>query len=181
VEVLLVVGAVTGMVVVAPLGYTRWRIRKQIRIQPATRSNAPSWWLVSTVKPAQMHRRLRRAASAARAAASTGDPTLASMAHEAEEHAVALETPLLVAARLGRAGRSEMHAIGKQIDELEAFVARLAVIVRRGRTISFGANSAVGELEARLDALEAAHAELAAIEERVGLQVDRPWARGLPE
>jgi hypothetical protein len=144
-----------------------------MRIQPSIRSSAPSWWLVSTVGPAQLHRRLRRAASAARAAAATGDPTLAAMAREAQEHAVALETPLLVAARLGRAGRAEMRAISDQIDELEAFVARLAVVVRRGTALSFGATSAVGELQSRLDALEAAYGELAAIEASAGLPMER--------
>jgi hypothetical protein len=137
---------------------------------------------VSTIGPAQLHRRLRRAASAAAAAAATGDLTLAAMAREAQQQAVALETPLLVAARLGRAGRGEMRAIGRQIDELEAFVARLAVIVRRGLTTSFGADRAVPELEARLDALEAAHAELSAIEASAGLPVAQPpvgsWVRG---
>jgi hypothetical protein len=94
------------------------------------------------------------------------------MAREAEEHAVALETPLLVAARLGRAGRDELRSIEGQIRELEAFVARLAVVARRTPG-AVERRGAVRELESRLDALEAAHEELDAIEARAGLRQQR--------
>lgn len=94
------------------------------------------------------------------------------MAEEAENHAVELERPLMVAARLGRAGRAEQRRIDAQIKELEGFVARLAVVVQR-RPASQEPDGAVRDLEARLDALEAAHDELSAIEARAGLRIHR--------
>jgi hypothetical protein len=133
---------------------------------------APTWWLVSTVSPARVHRRLRRTAAAARAAGRTTDPTIREMAHEAEDHAVALEAPLLVAARLGRPGARELRAVTEQTAELEAFVARLANLVRQSSMMPVG-RATVHQLQARLDALETAHAELDAIEARAGLQNDR--------
>ena len=33
--------------------YTRWWLRKQLRIRPSTRSVAPSGWLVGTSEPAR--------------------------------------------------------------------------------------------------------------------------------
>jgi hypothetical protein len=62
-----------------------------------------------------------------------------------------------------------MRAISEQVTELETFVARLALAVRRGRSVSLTSNGTVAELQSRLDALEAAHAELSAIELRAGL------------
>lgn len=171
-DLLLVLAVLMVAGVVAPVAYARWRLHRQIRIRPSTRSAAPTWWLVSTVGPAQLHRRLRRCASAARAAGTGADPSLAAMAEEAESHAVELERPLLVAARLGRAGRAEQRELDAQVRELEAFVARLAVVVRR-RPAAEEPSAAVHELEARLDALEAAHDELSAIELRAGLRSRR--------
>ena len=94
------------------------------------------------------------------------------MALQAEEHAVSLERPLLVVARLGRPGASELRALSEQVAELEAFVARLANLVRQQATVP-RRGTTVRELQQRLDALEAAHAELAVLEARAGLHVER--------
>ena len=164
--------ALVVVAVILPPAYVHWRVRRQMRIRPGTRTNAPTWWLVSTVGPARLHRRLRRAAAGTRAAADASDPAIREMAHEAEHHALALEAPLLVAARLGRAGSAELRALSEQTTELEAFVARLANVVRQSATAPVGRRS-VQQLQGRLDALEAAHAELDALEARAGLHVDR--------
>jgi len=168
----LVVIAIITAVVAGPPTYAHWWFRKQVRIRPGVRSAAPTWWLMSSAAPARLHRRLRRAAAAARTAGRTDDPTLREMALQAEEHAASLERPLLVVARLGRPGATEQRALGEQVTELESFVARLANIVRQQATIPRRGNT-VRELQQRLDALEAAHAELAAIEARAGLHVER--------
>src|SRR3954453_20758644 len=49
--------------------WVRHRIRRKLRVSPAVRSPAPTLWLVSMWEPAQLHRRLRRAAGVARSAA----------------------------------------------------------------------------------------------------------------
>ena len=168
----LVVIAIITAVVVGPPTYAHWWFRKQVRIRPGARSAAPTWWLMSTATPARLHRRLRRAAAAARTAGHTDDPTLREMARQAEDHAVSLERPLLVVARLGRPGASELRGLSEQVAELEAFVARLANLVRQQATVPHR-GSTVRELQQRLDALEAAHAELAVLEARAGLHVER--------
>lgn len=169
-ELLLV--AVVVAVLAGPPTYAHWWFRKQLRIRPAVRSGAPTWWLMSTAGPARLHRRLRRAAAAARAAASTDDPTLREMAAEAEAHAASLEQPLLVIARLGRPAGAEQRALAEQVAELEAFVARLANLVRQHASVPRRGDT-IRQLQQRLDALEAAHAELAAIEARAGLRAER--------
>lgn len=168
----LLVVAIVIAVVAGPPTYAHWWFRKQLRIRPAVRSAAPTWWLMSTTSTARLHRRLRRAAAAARTAGVTDDPTLREMALEAETHAVSLEQPLLVIARLGRPAGREQRALAEQVAELEAFVARLANLSRQHASVPRRGDT-IRQLQQRLDALEAAHAELAAIEARAGLQAER--------
>ena len=85
--------------------YTRWWLRKQLRIRPSTRSTAPTPWLVSTSEPARLHRRLRKAATTARLAGARGGPTVAEVARELEEHAIALEAHLVMTSRVWRRER----------------------------------------------------------------------------
>src|SRR3954454_18220937 len=75
--------------------YTRWWLRKQLRIRPSTRSAAPTAWLAGTSEPARLHRRLRKATTTARLAGVRGGPTIAELATELEDHAIVLEAHLV--------------------------------------------------------------------------------------
>ena len=164
---LLVVGLASAALFVAAIAYARWRIRKQLRMRPSTRSLAPTYWLVSTSEPARLHRRLRRASAVARAAGERGDTTIAELADEVQEHAVALEHHLVVLSRLWRRERDARKELVSQVAQLEHLSARLtvsAVDVSRPRALTAGSPDALAELTERIDALDAARQELTAIE-----------------
>jgi DNA-binding helix-hairpin-helix protein with protein kinase domain len=147
--------------------YTRWRLRKQLRVRPSTRSGAPTNWLVSMSEPARLHRRLRKAATTARAAGARGGATIADLANEIEDHAVALETHLVLLSRMWRRERHARAQLVAQITQLEQLTIRLtasAVEVNRPRALGAGSPNALAELTERIDALDAARQELTAIE-----------------
>jgi hypothetical protein len=166
--VALTVFAIASLVVfVGAVAYGRWRLRKQLRVRPTTRSAAPTSWLVSTSEPARLHRRLRRATATARLAGSQGDSTIAGLANEVEDHAVALETHLVMLSRLWRRERAARKQLVVQIEQLEQLSARLsasAVDVTRPRALGSGTSDGLAELAERIDTLDAARRELAAVE-----------------
>jgi hypothetical protein len=164
---LVVFGLVSVALFVGALTYTRWRLRRQLRVRPSTRSAAPTAWLVSTSEPARLHRRLRRAATAARLAGARGGSTIASLAEEIEDHAVALETHLVMLCRVWRRERQARRDLVARIGQLEQLTARLAssaVEVTRPRALGAGSPDALAELTERIDALDAAREELTTLE-----------------
>jgi hypothetical protein len=170
---MLVVSAVFCCAALAALAYARYRLKRQLRLRPGTPSKAPTSWLVSTGEAARLHRRLRHATAAARATRAVGDATIAPLVAEIEEHAIVLEAHLVVAARMKGRGRATRKAVGAQVTELEAVVARLATSsLRTPTTVALpGApTNRLAEVSERLDALEAARAELDAIELEAGLR-----------
>ena len=152
------------------IAYVRWRLRKQLRVRPSTRSVAPTAWLVSTSEPARVHRRLRRATAVARAAAARGDATIAGIAAEIEDHAVALEIHLVMLSRLWRRERDARRRLIEQVTILEQLASRLtvsAIEISRPRSLTAGSPDALAELTERIDALDLARQELA--------QLERTW------
>jgi DNA-binding helix-hairpin-helix protein with protein kinase domain len=164
---LVVLGAGGLSLLAGALLYGRWRLRKQLRVRPSTRSSAPTNWLVSMSEPARLHRRLRKAAATARLAGASGGATVAELADEIEDHAVALETHLVLLSRMWRRERQARTQVVTQIEQLEQLTTRLtasAVQVSRPRALGAGSPDALAELTERIDALEAARAELTALE-----------------
>jgi hypothetical protein len=164
---LVVFGLASLALFVGALTYTRWRLRKQLRVRPSTRSAAPTAWLVSTSEPARLHRRLRKAATTARLAGARGGATIASLADEIEDHAVALETHLVMLCRVWRRERQARRQLVAQIAQLEQLTVRLtatAVEVSRPRALGAGSPDALAELTERIDALDAARQELTTLE-----------------
>ena len=161
------IGISSVVLVAGALAYARWRVRKQLRLRPTTRSLAPTSWLVSTSEPARVHRRLRRATSVARVAASRGDATIASLAAEIEDQAVALEVHLVMMSRLWRRERDARRRLVEQVVVLEQLASRLtvsAIELSRPRPLTAGSPDALAELTERIDALDAARTELAHLE-----------------
>ena len=147
--------------------YTRWWLRKQLRIRPSTRSVAPSGWLVGTSEPARLHRRLRKATTTARLAGARGGPTIAGLATELEDHAIALETHLVMTSRVWRREREVRRQLTAQVSQVEQLASRLTVTSLesgRPRALTAGSPDALGELTERIDALDAARAELVELE-----------------
>jgi hypothetical protein len=147
--------------------YARWRLRRQLRVRPSTRSAAPTSWLVSTSEPARLHRRLRKAATVARLAGARGDATTASLAADIEDHAVALELHLVMLSRVWRRERASRKQLVAQVVQLELLSGRLAasaVEITRPRALTAGSPDALAELAERIDALDAARQELATLE-----------------
>ncbi len=164
---LVILGTTSIVLFAGAVAYARWRLRKQLRLRPSTRSVAPTAWLVSTSEPARLHRRLRRATGVARLAAARGDATIAGLASEIEDHAVALETHLVMLSRLWKRERTARRQLVEQVGQLEKLAARLsvsAVDASRPRSLTAGSPDALAELNERLDALDAARRELAALE-----------------
>ena len=164
---LVVFGVASIALFVGALTYTRWRLRKQLRVRPSTRSPAPTAWLVSTSEPARLHRRLRKATTAARLAGARGGATIASLADEIEDHAVALETHLVLLSRVWRRERQARGRLIAQIRQVEQLTVRLAasaVEVTRPRALGAGSPDALAELTERIDALDAARQELTVLE-----------------
>lgn len=164
---LVAVGLLTVACFVGGLAYTRWRLRKQLRIRPSTPSAAPTSWLFSTSEPARLHRRLRRAATVARLAGARGGASVASLAGEIEDHAIALEAHLVMLNRLWRRERQARQQLVTQVAQLEQLAGRVAasaVDSSRPRALGAGSPDALAALAERIDALDAARAELIAIE-----------------
>jgi hypothetical protein len=162
-----VIGFSSLALLAAAVLYTRWRLRKQLRLRPKTRSQAPTAWLVSTSEPARLHRRLRRAAAIARSAGARGDSTISGMATELEDHAIALEAHLVALSRVWRRERDGRHHVHTQVVHVEQLASRLsasAVTAAQTRALGAGSPDALRELEERLDALDAARIELAQLE-----------------
>jgi hypothetical protein len=166
--VALVVFGVAGIVCfMAAVTYARWRLRKQLRVRPSTRSAAPTSWLVSTSEPARLHRRLRKAATTARLAGARGGASIAALAEEIEDHAVALESHLVMLSKLWRRERQAKKQLVAQVAQLEQLAIRLstsAVDVTRPRALGAGSPDALAELTERIEALDAAREELAVLE-----------------
>ena len=110
---------------------------------------------------------MRKAAAVARAAGERGDDTIAELADEVQEHAIALEYHLVLLSRLWRRERDARKELVAQVAQLEHLSARLtvsAVEVTRPRALTAGSPDALTELTERIDALDAARKELTALE-----------------
>ncbi|MEA2704210.1 MAG: hypothetical protein QOD63_2155 [Actinomycetota bacterium] len=158
--------------------YCRWRLRRRLRVRPELRSAAPTWWLVPGTSSSRLHLRLRRVASVARTAGAA-DPSLRPMVADVQDHAVILETHLLVVARCGRRGAARRRDLDGEVGRLEDVTARLAGNARvRPRAVVAGALDPIGDLGERLAALEAARREVARLEQSAGLRPPAPIGFG---
>jgi len=104
----------------------------------------------------------------ARTAGERGGPTIAELADELQDHAVALEHHLVLLSRVWRRERTARRDLVGQIVQLEQLSSRLtisAMEVTRPRALSAGSPNALAELTERIDALDAAREELTALEQ----------------
>jgi hypothetical protein len=155
-------------------------VRRVNRVSPHRRSAAPVAWLYSWREPARLHRRLRRAVAVAHSAVAPLRPpqrrwrradqggALAEMADELGRRAAAVDDQLVWAASLHPGWRRQtLASLAREAAEIESNAWRLAHLANRWRAqLDQAALSQAApplDLGARLDAFEAAMAELARV------------------
>ncbi len=150
-------------------------LRRYNRVSLRARSRAPLSWLVSPRRAAVAHRRLRRAVGGARVAAGlqrgsgrrSGSSSLSGCVIELERHAATVDDHLVLAARCSPAvRRSLVSGLGREVGEVERLAARVtsAAIGRSSGGSPARLDDVIGRIGDHLDALEAARADLAALE-----------------
>ena len=139
------------------------RLRRRNRISPAVPCDAPARWLCTPSRPAMLHRRLRRSVYAVRQVRGPA----AELAADLEAHAVAVDRHLVLAARAPVAPRQRLlREVAGQVRDIEALTER--VLAAAAAPLQPGPER-LALLAERLDALEEAQAEIAALEEAAGL------------
>ena len=187
-EQLLIVAGIlvggTGAAAATGCALTVRRLRRANRVVRDRPTPAPMSWLWSWQEPARLHRRLRRAVDAAVSAVLTVDPDagrsrlgrtkvgrnrvespLATLAGEVADQAALLDKQLASVSHVPRTWRSgEMTMLAERIHELERSAYRMGQLAMEWRAqlrqslVSEPAPAL--ELQAKLDALEAAMAEV---------------------
>ncbi len=175
VEIVLTIVAIGVGVAALAFALAYRRLRRGARLVPGRPTTAPLWWLVHPGRPAQLHRRLRRACQTVIAA--VGTPTrslhparrqqpsspLTRVGAEVVDRAVALDARVVIADHLVGAHRrrilQELAAQVRAVDAAAQRVQRLDSVWRDQRSL---VTTLVTEpsLEMRLDAMEQAMAEL---------------------
>jgi hypothetical protein len=179
VKVLLFAGVLLGVPILwmTTVVWLTWRrVRRRNEVVTAHPTRPPLRWLASPEPCARLHRRLRDALRLLRELVPSKRrralelAPLETLAAELEAHAVSLDRDLIVASRLrGEPGVALRRAAAARIDEIERAVARVAMAATRsGRPEADPVADTVRDVTARLDALDAAWAEIDRIEREVG-------------
>jgi hypothetical protein len=171
-----------GMLVMALLAATALgalvhRVRVSNEVSRTYRNHPPARWLASPSACGRLHRRLRAAVAALRLAVparprrrwrrSAEPTTLEVLAQELEVHAAALDRDLAIADRQrGPVAVPARRLLAEQVRSLEGLANR---VVSAARTAALAPGSeptaeALRAITDRLDALDAAHAELARLD-----------------
>jgi len=161
--VIAVLTIVAWLVIIAAVLAARRRLRRRLDVAPGVASAAPLTWVWSYSGPARRHRRLRAAAAYAPALPPGDDvaPGVDELLVAFRCRAQRLDEELAALHRVPRGARTPaLRRIDAEIAALRPLAERLADLRPPTRT------PADDELEERLTALEAAHAELRAIERR---------------
>jgi hypothetical protein len=139
---------------------TVWMLKRLNRVDPRTPTRAPLRWLWSIGRCARLHRRLRVAVRNARSArAFTADSVIADLVG----HACALDQRLVAVSRTPFLMRIEqLHWVAAEIGHVEHLAARLCGIPA-GPGPAYPMNG-LRDVADRIDALDAARRDLAAVE-----------------
>lgn len=136
------------------------------RVAPGVATTAPLTWLSSPTKGARLHRRLRDATTAARASVEGNGllDGLGALVTELERHADSVDRQLVLIEKASTPVRRRLrHELHAEVQMVESVSERLIRTTRSysGAQPSQQALAAIGE---RLDALDAAMADLARVE-----------------
>lgn len=175
IEIVLGTVAVGVVCLVLAFGLILRTLRRRLRLVSNRANWVPLAWLVHPGRPAQLHRRLRSACQTVTAL--VGAPTrlrhpsrrhqpsspLARVGAELVDQALGLDARIVIASRLtGPHRRSTLYELAAEVRSVEAAVQRIGQLdsVWKEHQRSLGPGSYQPSLELRLDALEAAMAEL---------------------
>jgi hypothetical protein len=164
------IGAASAGTVGATTGYVMHTIRKRNRVAPGTRSPAPISWLWSWRMAARLHRHLARTIHAVHACIvdSREQLGLATMVKELEAQACAIDRQLVAVDRSPNPTRYRMlRELYAEVRQVDAVAER---VIRMGRAWAGDEPSVRGlaGVSDRLDALEAAMADLARLDRTAG-------------
>ena len=153
--------ALVVMATALTVGSFAWVLRRQRRRNSIGAGRPPLSWQYAPGEVPRLHRRLLNAVECARRAGS-GSEMVRSLARELEHEAARLDDALVMVGRLPARRRvAAIGELGQSVDEVEALAERIAVLaVARGPGVAD-----LDTVRRRLDALEAAHRELAELEE----------------
>jgi len=165
-----VIGAASAGTLGASTAFVVHTVRKRNRVAPGTRSPAPISWLWSWRMSARLHRHLARTIHAVHACIvdSREQLGLATMVKELETQAIAIDRQLVAVDRSPNPTRyrilRELYAEVRQVDAVAERV------IRMGRAWAGDEPSVRGlaGVSERLDALEAAMADLARLDRADG-------------
>jgi hypothetical protein len=185
----------------ATLWWMRWTLRRRNRVVPSQASPAPVTWLAMPTQPARLHRRLQVAVRVVRVHAGMPDRpgrrartlaagtvaasgTLAEMVQQLEAEAAALDHEITVVARAPRTvRRAHMVELNRRVLRVEQLAGRVAQMAVEDAVDALPpgdpAVAALDSLSEQLDALQAARAEVAAVEQRAGLRM--PQMPSMPQ
>ncbi|HYI63030.1 MAG TPA: hypothetical protein VEW93_14650 [Acidimicrobiales bacterium] len=158
------------------------RLERRNRVSPDVPSPAPSSWGAGHPSaPARLHRRLRSAVAASRAACATAPsaPRLAELTAELEAEAVALDGQIVVVAHLpARSRRVPLAGLAARVRQVEQVASQVSLLAVRAQApmVAAGQASALDELARQLDLLEQARTEVADIEAAAGVARPSPYA-----
>lgn len=173
-------------VVLATMAVAASRLRARNRVVPDAATGAPLWWLASPLPSARLHRRLRDAATPLhvpapsarprrrRATAIPAPPTV-ELRRTLTAEAVRLDAHLVALRRMSPSTRRvALSTLSAQVRELEGLGQRIVRLDAQAATNGTAGpwappGAGLAEVAERVGHLEAAHAELAAIEAHEGL------------
>jgi hypothetical protein len=178
---LLVVMLVSVLVAVLAAWLGARALQKRNRVSPDVATPAPTTWLGAPGTGARLHRRLRTAVAVARSASAMAPsaPHLGELTTELETEAVALDTHLVIAARIpGKQGRTQMAALAQQVRRVEQVASQVSLLAAQSQAPLVGQDqgSALDDLARQLDRLEQARHEVAEVETAAGVQRVSPYA-----
>ena len=143
-----------------------WSLRRRNRVSATTKTQAPVTWLVSPRSPARMHRRLRNALCAARAAyapdVGQAHPQLPDLALSLEREAVLTDDLIVAASITPRPHRRQtLRPLQAQVAEIERLAHQIAHTARRtGPSAIPPAADGLRDVADQLAALHAAQSEV---------------------
>lgn len=181
--VLEVIGGILVLWMASAAAAVLW-LRRQNRVSPKVRTRAPLIWLMSPGRAATLHRRLRRALAGARGAieaesglgrGTMGPDALRACIGDLERHAIVVDDHLVLAAGCSPVVRRNLlRGLAGEVQDIERLAGRIARSILAPSEAAGRPGEAARRISDRLDALDAAHAELATLEATWAIPADRP-------
>ncbi len=179
--ILLGLGVATAMVLAITFLLGARALNRRNRVSPDAPSPAPASWVGAPSAAPRMHRRLRTAVAAARAAATAPDanPQLVDVAQDLEAEAVALDAHVVAAGRMpAKARRPHLKTLDQHVKTIERLASQVSLESAQSQAprAATGGRTALDQLAEQLDTMEEARLEVTRIEAEAGIDRVSPFA-----